>query len=100
MIDITRLPDEWRPQTIAESDECLWEASKRWYGEIHARELEDALPKWNSIYSLAPEIGQRILFKFPNKDHRPEFSTWDGVKYADFKWRPLCDLDYPPEDMT
>ena len=89
MNDITKLPDEWRGRNY-----------KQWKCEPErccANELEAALPKWNSIYSLEPEIGQRILFKFPNKDHRPEFSTWDGVKYADFKWRPLCDLDYPNE---
>ena len=101
MNDITKLPDKWRVD---------------YAGSIFIRkgvainllcELEAALPKWTKItddpMTLPNYCGTwvmtyskyngRISMGFADTDHvrsRPKM-------YKGISWRPLCDLDYPPE---
>jgi hypothetical protein len=109
VISITKLANKWRDESnIAFENhgegaaECVQEC---------ADELESALPKWTRITddpATWPEAGQKVFFCdfidsddnedvrgvtcFPNKEF---VSQWIG----DY-WRPLTDLDYPPEQQS
>ena len=98
-MDITKLPDEWRNVGSLEiwADDC-------------ANELEAALPKWTRItddlasmpkeseheyaifYNTENGIGHTYLYKTTNS-----IAMHSGWKTFASHWRPLCDLDRPPE---
>ena len=90
-MSIRDLPDKWRNNPDShESAE---------YQHKDAAELQAALPVWTKITehpATYPDIdGEEVLFWG---------ARWQCLEIAEPKyaeigdwWRPLCDLDYPPE---
>ena len=95
MTNITKLADKWRNSLVSDLDTRYWEANN-----TRANELEAALPVWTRItedeatwpphrgvfYMVYDETGDGDLFTAHGRSILPG-------EY----WRPLCDLDYPPE---
>ncbi len=98
MTNITKLPDKWRKQSKTKSD-VLDNIS--WCAD----ELEAALPKWTKITDdpkTWPEKLDRVVFSFSSESHcwiafMQRNPAEDGLLTC--YWRPLCSVDYPPEDM-
>ena len=95
---ITKLADRWRK----------WHYKKTFGNgapmEKCADELTAALPDWTRITddkSTWPERCFRVMFSFGTGGHSwitfmQKTPQEDGLLTA--YWRPLCDLDYPPEE--
>ena len=99
MNDITKLPDKWRKRGRKNMAKIHYE---------YAEELESAMPTWTKITDdpdTWPEDRERVLAT--RKD--VQFDVWHEPAHFIFRaefyrgavgtyWRPLCDLDYPPEE--
>ena len=99
MINITKLADKWRKGTFTKK---VPDGGYGFFsGKRHcAQELESALPVWTRLtgdeatwpphrgvfYMVYDETGDGDLFTAHGRSILPG-------EY----WRPLCDLDYPPE---
>ena len=69
-----------------------------------AKKLEAALPTWTKITEGKPDPERWIIYRcrladgwtelIQTKWHKDSFARMDNVY-----WRPLCDLDYPPEEQ-
>ena len=108
MIDITKLPDRWRdgkPTRYVERDNSVSFDPKR-TSDVCADELEAALPKWTKItdedITEDPIIlyGERGSISYTSESDlfsgAPLSGPW--LRHCGYThWRPLCDLDYPPE---
>ena len=114
MGDITKLSDKWR----SDEDENGQEFSPWLNGLACAKELADALPVWIKITddpATWPESRSDFLLqrgKHWALEHQtfftPEFYPFNERPDSKFNrkdvpvgghWRPLCSVDYPPEDM-
>jgi len=89
------LPDKW-----------LHDCGEDWGAFNCAKDLEAALPVWTRITedeSTWPEDGQNILYK--TKRFIPPVGTTyrsNGkgmTPHYIVAWRPLCDLDTPPDEL-
>ena len=100
---ITKLAEKWRTDVARYS----WQKAVNYCAD----ELEVALPTWTRITDdpdTWPEANQTCLFfRQPNSvpqhwgvsiDCYPEGNT-EFLHEYDY-WRPLCDLDYPPEQES
>jgi len=99
-IEITKLADKWRNYNYIEDapvcGDCAIEL---------ADELEAALPKWTKITDDKswPDDGE-YLWCYGSDSGGYIHATYEicmmrviGDMVSDLYWRPLCDLDYPPE---
>ena len=91
-MDITKLPDAWRGYNYVEEPPVCGDCAI----EL-AEQLEKALPTWMHINDREPEAGQTFLYVMEFEGSMPLVSIWRGVRKYPFSWRPLIDLDYPPE---
>jgi len=108
MANITKLPDEWRSSLdglirCCTENDCNIRAT-----HTHANQLEAALPKWIKITDNPktwPPVGEFIgcmtgeanAFYYGHV-FLERTVTWDVDFHVYTHWRPLCDLDYPPEN--
>jgi len=115
MIDINKLPDEWRDES---KDAVKQDELNRMYSAAlnqAATELRSALPKWTRI------TDDPSTFPAPNKPIMTTSVLCDGEwseqhiftpisthwmydidhvardRLIGTYWRPLCSIDYPPE---
>ena len=113
IMNIRTLPDKWR----SDEDENGQEFAPWLNGLACAKELEAALPKWTKITddpdTWPPVMNENLPIEgmfvaqpecTADHEYTPTF-TWfdedDMISAGDWIgtwWRPLCDLDYPPED--
>ena len=85
MTDITKLPDEWEKIEDTTDGLCGFDC---------AQQLRKALPTWTKITDES-DINLKGLYAY--KTPRDEWSI-ATYYFSAAKWyRPLCDLDYPPE---
>ena len=95
MSDITKLPDKWRGNA----------GFMPVQGAIYkcADALEAALPKWTKIIDDMSKLPNEFIAYFEDgkvdmyqlkPGHRLDYSL---IHAGMTHWRPLCDLDYPPE---
>ncbi len=110
MTNITLLPAKWRMQVNFTKEPALINFELK----DAAAELQAALPVWTKITDepeSRPAMGQEYLMidVLQSKPFGSWFDKWDGnfplqatieeyQRGSVFWWRPLCDLDYPPED--
>jgi len=122
-MDITKLPDFWRNFRFTEPDHI---GPLHQSGHIDgladaAKGLEAALPKWTKIIikdkatwpsnqakgvvsvmlmttNGVPVVGQFLKTLEAVEFNQIEFDNWAEVRLMNLThWRPLCDLDFPPE---
>ena len=100
-MDISKLPRYWRKFTFSEPDHIGPLRASGHLDGLHdaANGLEAAMPKWTQITDdpdTWPKNGQTILINRYGRpavtDFNRHMSTSNGTN-----WRPLIDLDYPPE---
>ena len=102
MTDITKLPDEWR-------DRCP--KGSGWFKFVHecADQLEAALPKWTRVTDdpdTWPENNNSTILVAEFITIGRQIYTWESCNLRGnnnlfpIYWRPLCDLDHPPEDKS
>ena len=105
MNDITKLADDWRKKA-GEAHHAGMIAPPLLIANTCARELEAALPKWTEITDdpdTWPDRLKRVVFSFSSESHcwiafMHKNPMEDGLVTC--YWRPLCDLDYPPEQSN
>ena len=98
-MSITKLPEKWRRY---ENAYAIAEAAYL----VLANELEDALPVWTRITDdpdTWPKTERGLFFMLAGLEDDGE-KVWQVI--TDFldndydgctHWRPLCDIDYPPD---
>lgn len=104
MSDVTKLADDWRKKA-GEAHHAGMIAPPLLIANTCARELEAALPKWTEITDdpdTWPDDGQKVLaLEFGHRNTVVKrFMKKHGRLYLKDWWRPLCDLDYPPEQSN
>ena len=103
MTDIAKLPDKWRKgKMYVERDDSISRYPA--FAKECADDLEAALPVWTKITDdpdTSPEdvdclaiwshmdITEQLFFHAVKGKFKPNKLTY---------WRPLCSIDYPPED--
>ena len=109
-MDITKLPDEWRRNAPAGCGELVALRSKA-YATCKAMnecadELEAALPEWTKIEwvgdyadpSTLPPEDMTCMWVEKETRFNDVSELWQLKNKANYThWRPLIDLDYPPE---
>ena len=109
---ITKLADKWRDYRCGYTDKELTEYGKARVGVFDelANQLTAALPVWTRITDdedTWPEMPNARFFMLAGKEHDDKrvwqvitdaiydgYNEYDGATH----WRPLCDIDYPPEE--
>ena len=98
MTDITKLPDKWRKNAV-DGSEVKVISNEIYVTNILANELEAALPVWTKITDNPnswPEVEAEVALEDIGWIVWPDLYGTYKV-YHTLHWRPLCDLDYPPE---
>lgn len=98
MTDIMKLAENWRDDAVEASEVGLIESGYH-VAMVCATSLENALPKWTRITDDEKSRPPRFEpYLFANDDMpRPKVSGANTTLWVGDWWRPLCDLDYPPE---
>ena len=111
MTDITKLPDKWcEPAPFMDGAGALSLGYNKGRRDC-AMDIISALPKWTKLTddpeTWPDDDAQVLVSEEPLKDSAimPEsMSGWMAVDGYQTEWvawwRPLCDLDRPPEDKT
>ncbi len=96
MNDITKLADKWRCGSTAfrymSTKEILCAC---------ADALEDAIPKWTKITedeSTWPDADMFPVLIVWQQDSSVHVHEAHNTAEIGDKWRPLCSIDYPPEE--
>ena len=98
------LIDKWRKTADvfeADGDNMPTHATYR----ANANELEAALPQWTRITDNPdtwPDKDDSVLLYTGNQQYE-RFDKWGNYSSIEMDevgcwWRPLCSIDYPPED--
>ena len=105
MTDITKLPDEWN--NIADCPRTTLDAAATFID--CADKLEAALPKWTRVTDdpdTWPENNNSTILVAEFITIGRQIYTWESCNLRGnnnlfpIYWRPLCDLDHPPEDKS
>ena len=101
---ITKLADKWRKEAKNHIEED--EANRMYSAALNqaATDLWADLPTWTRITDdpdTWPEMAQEVIWT-GKLTSRPNISTFFGFDADWYRiyWRPLCDLDYPPEQES
>ncbi|MBT8449129.1 MAG: hypothetical protein KJO69_05540 [Gammaproteobacteria bacterium] len=101
MNKITELTSKWRDRDVENPRKPLIGVGCSIGLKAAAAELEAALPKWTRItedQSTWPENGALIVYTTKGFPHSLVCTFTGGSVGYMTAWRPLCDLDFPPEE--